>query len=1195
MHCGAELAQVCPNCGAELPAEARFCLQCGHRLDAQPDPAPEEGAESPFDRLIPREFAEKLQAARTIRAMQGERRVVTILFCDVQGSTAMAEHLDPEDWTEIMNGAFELLIPPIYRYEGTVARLMGDAILAFFGAPIAHEDDPQRAVLAALEIVQAIEPYRDEVRTRWGLELNVRVGVNTGRVVVGAVGSDLRLEYTAMGDAINLASRMESTADPGTIQISDNTHAHVSGLFEFEDLGEMTVKGRRESVRTYRVLGRKPDPDATGARAPLAGREQELASLRQVAAELLRGVGRVVCLLGEAGIGKSRLVAELHAEWNRMGGAESMWSRSQSTSYESSHPYRAFREHLQHLLALPPEPTREAIRAGVDRLTRGWTDELRGRAVDVADLLLAPEAQADLTLEGETLQQEIFKVVEAMVQTWTAENPGVMVFDDLQWADPASVDLLVHLLSCLDRVPVLLLCGFRADRSAPAWELKTVAERESPHRYSEITLQPLPAQAAERMVDELSMEADLPESVRAQILEKAEGNPLFVEEVVRMLATHYASEADRPTPPAVRSGEDLGIPDTLQALLTARIDRLSAEVRQTLQMASVIGRRFNYRVLAAVEMDAEALRERLETLQRTELISEAARIPELEYRFRHAMTHEATYATILRKQRRRYHRDVGEAIERLHADHLEEFAPVLGHHFQEAGDPRALRYFTQAGDAAFRLYANREAVEHYSRALEIALSWPEEAPTLEDGRVHTLFACLGRALELDSRFKEALANYEQMEAWGQAEGNPDTELAAVLSQAQLHSTATALFNPEVGISLSNRALALAEALGDPTAEAKVLWNLMNLYRLSGDQQTALEYGERSLELAREHGLREQLAYTAHDIGHVHRALGQISRAIRSSQEASELWREMDNRPMIADSLASSLFALIVVGDFEAALRSYREADDISQSIGNLWGQSYSRMMIGLVFRDRGDYEQAITVCEESIRLGEQAGFPVPRVFTRPILALIYADLGAFERALELAGLASAEEDSGFGSVTLFARVVDVDIHLQAGRLDWAIEMYEQLDPDALAGDPMTWMLAVSTQIRMLLAQGQPEEARALGREHVSVLRESNVRYFLMELLLLLGEAAFAAGDLSEAGRWYREAQEEADALGSRRALWQALRARAQLAERRGDSERADRLRHRARELVEFIADHIPAGELRESFLARPDVRSLFPE
>ncbi len=305
----------CPKCSTSNPPGAKFCMNCGTPLTAAPASTPDL-----LGQYLPPELLAKLEAARAHGGSQrsGERRVITMLFCDVKGSTAAAEQVDPEIWTDIMNGAFERMIRPIYQYEGTVPRLMGDAILAFFGAPIAHEDDPQRAVWAGLDIQAGMQPYADEMRSRFGLDFGLRVGINTGLVVVGEIGSDLRMEYTAIGDAINLAARMEQTAAPGTVQITEETHKLIAPLFDFEPLGGIEVKGKSAPVTAYRVLGRKAQPGQLrgldGLSSPLVGRDEQLALLRERLSALAAGEGSFVAVIGEAGLGKSSLVAAIQKD-----------------------------------------------------------------------------------------------------------------------------------------------------------------------------------------------------------------------------------------------------------------------------------------------------------------------------------------------------------------------------------------------------------------------------------------------------------------------------------------------------------------------------------------------------------------------------------------------------------------------------------------------------------------------------------------------------------------------------------------------------------------------------------------------------------------------------------------------------------------------------------------------------------------
>ena len=539
-------------------------------------------------------------SARVGREAVGERRIITVLFCDVVGSTSMAEGLDPEEWTEIMNEAFQYLTAPVRRYEGTVARLMGDGLLAFFGAPAAHEDDPQRAVLAALDIVNSVKPFHDQLEREYGLDFNVRVGINTGPVVVGDVGSDMDTEYTAMGDAVNLAARMEQTAQQGTVQISGDTHYFVAPLFDFEPLGGIEVKGKTELVPAYRVRGVKEQPGRLrgipDVGAPLIGRDGEFARLKDVLEELKQGRGNIVCLIGEAGLGKSRLLEEMRAEW--VGGNDRhQWVESRGISYDSTRPYGLFQQRVREFFGIELEDSAEVIHQKVTAGLRaqGMAEELVVLCAAASERIVAAKVlHAAPDLPAEALKQEIYEQMSAAWRRIASITPVVMVFDDLHWADQASVELLMHLFQLTEEIPILFLLTFRPERQSPAWQVKLKAETDYPHRYTEVMLQPLASKDTDALVFALLKIADLPSELYGHILKKSEGNPYFVEEIVRTLLEQEVVywEENELRWNADITVEDIAIPDTLHALLTARIDRLDREVRGTLRLASVIGRSF---------------------------------------------------------------------------------------------------------------------------------------------------------------------------------------------------------------------------------------------------------------------------------------------------------------------------------------------------------------------------------------------------------------------------------------------------------------------------------------------------------------------------------------------------------------------------------------------------------------------------
>lgn len=601
-NCGARLPEGCPNCGHANPQGAKFCNKCGYRLSAAAPPAPL--AAGPVDRYMPPELRAKLEAARSTRAGAGQRRIVTILFCDVKGSTAAASRLDPEEWAEVINGAFEHMIGPVYRYEGTVARLMGDGILAFFGAPIAHEDDPHRAVLAGLEIIAEIDAYCSLVQGRWSLPLEVRVGINTGLVLVGEVGSDMLTEYTALGDAINLAARMEQTAQPGTVQVAEDTHRLVAPLFDWEDLGSAAIRGKAEPIHTWRPLRARAQPgrlrglEAHGIESPVVGRSREQAALRQAVDDLLAGKGAVVSLVGEAGLGKSRLIAELR-RWAVV--QELRWREARGLSYSMAIPHFLTVETLRALIDAPPDGDSEAVERALRATLGGAAGQHHAY---LAHLLGLPLDEEDAMMvryqHGPALTAHYAAACRALLAELARIMPVVLVFDDLHWSDSSSADLWLHVLPIAADAPVLFLLASRPEREAAGWRLVEAARDLPGAGGVELHLSPLTETDSRQLVTNLLQIDALPEGARTHILAKAEGNPFFVEEVIRMLIDQALIVRRDGRWTTVREIASLDIPDTLNGVLAARIDRLSEEARYVLQIASVIGRQFYTRVLERV-------------------------------------------------------------------------------------------------------------------------------------------------------------------------------------------------------------------------------------------------------------------------------------------------------------------------------------------------------------------------------------------------------------------------------------------------------------------------------------------------------------------------------------------------------------------------------------------------------------------
>jgi len=1159
---------LCPTCGADNPEGARFCNACGERLEPT--------------------------AATDRAALSGERRVVTMLFCDVRGSTAMAEQLDPEDWTDVMNEAYEHLIAPVVRHEGTVARLMGDAILAFFGAPTAHEDDPQRAVMAGLEIVTSISSLREKLARERGLDLNVRVGINTGPVVVGEVGSELKQEYSAMGDAVNVAARMEQTADPGTVQITEDTYRLVADLFEVEPLGGVELKGKRRPVESYRVLGRLDAPWTVRAArrldAPLVGREHEMSVIRAALAGGREGGGRVLLLCGDPGIGKSRLIEEANAIWAEMEpNDDRRWDFWRCVPYDTMQPYAQYRRLIRERAGVKETDPAETVRGKIAELMETTAFEGWGtRSERVARALLGVELEDEEHLEGEEFQRAATELVVG--STLAQGGRRLIVFEDLHWCDHASLELVQATAQLVVDAPIVVLASFRPDRGVVSWEFKHWVETELSAHATLLELDSLSAEQSDELIDAFLPVPGMTGAERQQILQNTEGNPLFMQEVARALIDGGIVERGDDGWRMTGDTSEIVIPETIQSLITVGLDRLPDSARRTLQTAAVIGRTFEEELLVAVAGRSE-VRDDLQELVRRDLIRVSEAGSEGDFTFRHALTQEAAYGTLLAKHRRATHLRVAEVLEESARDRLEEVAPQLVRHFSEAGeDAQTLTYAAMAGDAAARLHANAEAEAHYRTGLDVARRIGAPPKLLR-----TMYERRGSALELIGSYDAAIANYEEMQAEAVKRNDDAMELAATSMIALLYSTATPKFDPPLGRRLSEENVVMARRIGDRAAEARALWNIVvaNVYG-GGDATRAVEAGEASLAIARELGELEQVAFTLNDVCRAYMAKGDFAIAAQRLAEARLLWEELDNRPMLGENLTVGSSMHMFHGDFAAALADARQAAEISASIGNAWGESHALLTVYRVEVELGQLGAAMDTIQRSMELGERGGFAYAGIATRADIARVIAYLGDGERALALADEALAIALEQVPPAASLAHVARADALIALGRHSEAHAPLEEVDLMMLPEPDRTFLMvaARTTRSRLALDDGDVDGAEAIARGLVEDLRTEGVVVLKADALVALARAHLAADRLEEAGDELAEATEHAERLGEHKVLWEALALSAELNAQMGAEQEAAEPRARARAIVEEIAAGLAEADLRRRFLSRDDVRAL---
>ena len=644
----------------------------------------------------------------TARELREERRTVTALFADVVGSTELAEDLDPEDAREMLGGAIRRIIAAVDEYEGTVKDLAGDGVLALFGAPTAHEDDAERAVLCGLRIVETA-----------GCDgtLGVRVGIESGLAVVGAVGGGSHVEYGAVGDAVNTSSRLQSQAEPGTVLVGAATQKTVAPLFEWGPTVELALKGKSKPTSAATAIRSARAVDVRRRGTALVGRADELAVVAAAVAELRAARGAVLLVDGEAGIGKSRLVTECRALLDGV-----TWFEGHCRSYAEAMPYALYQDLLLRRLGLRVEDAAERKRA------------VLGRDAPLLAPVLGLQDRVAPGLDPSQLQQRTFDAVLSFVGR---SAPAAVALEDLHWADPTSIALTERLLALAATAPVLVIATRRSEEEGPSRRLFEQARGRTLH------LGPLPAGSDRALIDAVVGGA-LPDDVATALLEAGEGNPFFLEQQVKALVDEGSLALEHGSWRFVGE-ERVDVPATVEKVVLSRLDRLDADARETLVSASVLGRTFEEALLARVT-GRSTLAGELDSLIGAGLVERLEGSGEL--RFAHAIIQEAAYRTLLREARRDLHRRAGEAAEQAAGGEADSRAATIGHHFAEAGDAgRAVPYLVRAGDPARDAYANAEAISSYTRALALL----DEGSQLEP----ELLARLGDVYRLVGRHEDA--------------------------------------------------------------------------------------------------------------------------------------------------------------------------------------------------------------------------------------------------------------------------------------------------------------------------------------------------------------------------------------------------------------------------------------------------------
>ncbi len=1063
----------CPHCQTENLPGAQRCSFCGATLNDQPN---------------------------------AERKLVTVLYADLVGHTEIGTRTDPEEWRTLLKAYFAEMAKPIERYGGTVEKFIGDAIFAVFGVPRIHEDDAERAVRAAEGMKGALGRLNPWFERRLGAPLGLRIAVVTGEAVTPR---QLTQDQLVTGDLTSLAERLQKEAPPNSVVLSERTYNLVAPWVEVESIGDLTLKGFPGQQRAFLLRRVRHDLqrswDLEGG-TPLVDRERELATLVAAGDRLTGGQGQVVLIIGEAGLGKSRLVAEFRARFtSSVPVLEARCQEfAQTTTYGTV--VQLLRAHLQLAETDPPEIGRVQLSAALSLAFAAPTSEIQ----QVLEHLLELETShrfEELTrsLGPDDIRTMIVRAITALWEAVATKSPLVLLVEDLQWVDGASAAVLGGILQMTEHMPLLFLGTFRPERRSLAWEFKVAAERDHHHRYHELRLVPLSTAETEQLAYVLLEKAGISTEFKAAVADRAEGNPFYVEEVVKALPVHGAPATVGPS-----------LPDTLRGVLLARLDGLPPSTRKILQTASVIGRTFPLRLLRSASGENGDLSSHLAILQRTDFVYEVQHLPEPQFAFRHILLQEAAYHTLLRPERREFHRRVAEAL--AEESSAVQMLPILANHFLQGevwGE--AFTYAVKSADAARTISALGDALEHYDIALRIAHDHPTDVPdkslllTVQMARGDIL-SFIGQYDAAEQQFVELLAGYK----------NTKVEAQIYRKIGRLYSLKADLRKAQTYL---DRALRLFKTARNPVEEIRAYRDMAFVMERRRDYARALEYVQQALNLAEESTLQTEATELSHVLTITHLFGGDIAQSIRYGEEALRLAvRSGDQIEVVQARNDLATVLLLGKGDIYGAMNHAQEAVAVATRLGLTVPLVVSQDTLGEILIARGHWEDAASLyatIEAGVRnhgLGTRWQAMVHRGY-----AFVSLARGNWEDAVQrLEEAKSLDEKAGIvRNLPLIHRGL-AEAHLGHGDLPAARIHANKVKHYERGANPLQTPMALRVLAVIAREQGHVKRAVKLLAESRSLMKIRKGSSEYARLLVELSKTYVATGQKRQA----REACEE---------------------------------------------------------------------
>jgi class 3 adenylate cyclase/tetratricopeptide (TPR) repeat protein len=1015
--CGTKLSMTCPDCSADVLLADKFCGKCGHDLSKSTEAASLEASE--HDTQISESPPEETIPTRI--PAEGERKHVTVLFSDLSGYTAMSERLDPEEVKEIMNRIFEQIKQVIQKYEGFIEKFVGDAVMAIFGVPQAHEDDPIRAIKAAREIHSLIQELSPAVEKKIGQSMSMHSGINTGLVVTGEINPD-KGTHGVSGDALNLASRLSIQAVSNEILVGQNTYHRAAGYFTFEDLEPAKVKGKTEPVKVYKVLSQREKPVTirrlSGVRADLVGRKVELAELSESVENLRVGKGRIFSIYGDAGTGKSRLVEEFKATLDL---AEIQWIEGHAYAYAQSIPYFPIIDLLNRVFQIEEGDSSEKVRSKLESGIKQLINNDEDMVPYVGGLYSLSYQQLE-EVSPEFWKTRLQEVIQAILTSLAKRAPTVFFLEDLHWADPSFVELLRR--TCLEmRQPAVVLCIYR-----PTFNLFTSHQVSGLGKiYHEMRLQDLSRSESQDMLVSLLKTGSIPPDLKTLVQSKAEGNPFYLEELINSLIESGMLIRDNGNWRITKPIAEADISSSIHGLITGRLDRLENETKRILQEASVIGRTFLYEILKKISELEDRIDGELSVLERLDLVRTRSLQPDLEYMFKHPLTQEVVYNGLLKKERQEIHEQIALVMEQLFHDRLPELYETLAFHFARCQSVnKAVDYLVKSGEKCLARYTVEEAHQFFRQAFEILApkedkseadkvilidilnSWgyayyyrgdfkefinllntqKEVAESLDDQvRVGMFYAWYGIALWMAGKSKDS---YEYLCKALELGENSDNQKVVGYACTWLAWACAELGLFAEGIGFGERAQKIAESFpSDQYLFFKSLSGLCYINSMKGDTKKVFEGANLLLEYGEKKSNNRSKVFGHWVNAWGHSLVGDMKSSQRSSEKACEVARD----PLYSQFPKASLgYFYLMEGQFQEAENVLNSILDFSKprAIGELVEWTYLYLSPALVAK--GHMKQGLRMLEEArhalIKNQRRVGYAVSEY----ILGKVYAQI-----------------------------------------------------------------------------------------------------------------------------------------------------------------------------------------------------------